>query len=129
MTPATPAVDATALGAYLRALRDERASDLHLHPGAAPHLRVRGRLRPLSTPALSPGEVRGLLGQVLTSAHWARFNATGAVDVAWSHAPIGRFRVSVWEAERGTTATFRLIPEILPDTSELEIPVAVQALA
>jgi twitching motility protein PilT len=115
--------------AVLQPLRDDRASDLHLKVGAAPHLRVDGTLRAVAGPPLTPTDVEAVVGHLVPAGRRVRAEAEGEADFAWSVPGLGRFRVHL-QRQRGTwSLVLRKVAVGLPEVSRLLIPDVVLAQA
>lgn len=105
-----------------------RASDLHLIAGIAPHIRVDGRLIPVSTyPALSKEDIESMVFSILTPAQKELLINKKALDFSYGYGggdygDIGRFRINVYH-QRGTMATAaRLLPPKVKTIEELLLP-------
>src|SRR3546814_17108635 len=85
----------TPLDELLRHLAEVRGSDLPLKPGAAPHVRVHGQLRPTSFDAPAPGLVAALAAEILDDRRRAERAELGEAAPAVSVHGIERCRVSV----------------------------------
>ena len=106
---------------------EEGASDLHLSVGAAPVLRLHGRLVRLNRPALQADDTETLARAMATESQIDRANAEGSVDFGVSHLE-QRFRVSVYR-ERGAMAmAVRLLPRHLLTLDEIGIPDSIRQL-
>lgn len=117
------------LDQLLSYLNDVEGSDLHLKPGAVPHVRVDGQLLPAPFERVEPGVVEALAAEVLDDDRRAQLDATGEVSSGLSRAGLGRYRVAV-HRQRGSMAMVvrRVAPEI-PVLDELGLPVQVERFA
>src|SRR3546814_1330172 len=97
----------TPLDELLRHLAVVRGSDLHLKPGAAPHVMVGGQLRPTSFDAPAPGLVESLAAEILDDRRRAELAELGEAASAVSVPGIGRFRVAV-HRQRGSLAMVKI---------------------
>jgi twitching motility protein PilT len=95
---------------------DRRASDLHITAGAAPMLRVRGRLTPMDGyPILTPTDTREIVYSILSDGQRQRFENNWQIDFAYQIPGKGRFRVNAYFQRSAVGAAFRLIPfEVVP---------------
>ncbi len=118
---------ATALAAFAAAAVQNHASDLHLVPGAAPRLRVDGRLRAMRTDPL-PGATNEAIARATMpeplSAAWAREGAGSrlSVDFSVDLPPHGRFRVHAFFQRLGPQVALRLVPGRIRTAEELALP-------
>ncbi|MBP8087736.1 MAG: twitching motility protein PilT, partial [Polaromonas sp.] len=106
-----------------------QASDLHLAAGMPPMLRVHGLIEALDWPVQSQSDVAALLSQVMTAQQRELFAQTLELDLAWTHAVLGRFRVNAFMQSRGAAAVFRCIPAAVPALASLGAPAVLAELA
>ncbi|MCF5052788.1 PilT/PilU family type 4a pilus ATPase [Pseudomonas syringae] len=86
------------------------ASDLHLSAGVAPMLRIDGEVWPLDWPVLLPSHVVDLLSPLLNQHQQKDFETSLDTDFAFELPGVARFRVNVFQQDRGMGAVFRTIP-------------------
>ncbi|MGL4943860.1 MAG: type IV pilus twitching motility protein PilT [Thermoguttaceae bacterium] len=110
---------------YYRACVKELASDLHLKVGRAPHLRVRGDLRPLNRGPIEDEEMTRLILPTMDERNRRILNETGGADfshqcdvdgVAW------RFRVNVLTQMGHLGLVARRINNQIPPLEKLHLP-------
>ena len=107
----------------LTRMAHERASDVHLSPGFAPALRVRGRIVGLSEYGLlTPQHTRDVAYSILNDDQRKRFESRKQIDLAYAVPGVARFRVNVFFQRGSISAAFRLIPHGIPKLSELGLP-------
>jgi len=106
------------------------ASDLHLKVGAPPMVRLNGLLRPLErAQKLNQEAVVQLASSVMSPAKKTEFKERREVDLAYSAAGMGRFRVNIF-MQRGTVgAVFRVIPVKILTLEELLLPKVLEKLS
>src|SRR4051794_21597102 len=108
---------------------DRRASDLHLTAGAAPTIRVRGRLTPLEDyPVLSTTDTREIVYAILSNDQRQRLENDWQLDFAYTIPGKARFRVNAYFQRAAIGAAFRLIPFEIVGIDELGLPPAVHEL-
>ncbi len=118
----------------LQAAVSADASDLHLSSGVAPHIRVRGELRPLAgTAAISAGEMESILRAHLSPRQQETLSSRGDLDTAISFGGDGpdqlRFRASVFHQSGSLAAAIRLVPSDIPELDDLGLPQVVNRFA
>jgi twitching motility protein PilT len=124
-----PAVGNVDMRTLLQVAVQYGASDIHLSVGSPPIFRINGRLGPLETDKLTPGDVRRLLFSLLTHAQREQFELERELDFAVSVTGKHRFRVNA-HYQRGTVAVaMRLIPNSVPEMGTLGLPPIVKELA
>lgn len=119
----------TQLAELLSHLNEVRGSDLHLKPGALPHVRVDGQLRPAPFDALAPGAVEALVDTILDESRKADLAATGQTSSGLSVPGLGRFRVAVHRQRGSLAMAVRRVPPEVPKLEELGLPVQVDRFA
>jgi twitching motility protein PilT len=117
------------IDSFLRLVLDQRASDLHFHAGAVPLIRHDGDLVPLPFRVLGADETRRFVLEIMTDEQRVSFDTEGEIDFAYELADVGRFRVNVLNQLRGPGAVFRIIPQRIPTTEELKLPLSLRKLA
>src|SRR3954451_4800335 len=100
----------------------EGASDLHLTAGSPPLIRIRGQLRTLDTPKLTPQAVREIAHSILTDDQRKWLENDWQIDFAYSLPGAARFRVNAYFQRASIGAAFRLIPSDMPRLDSLGLP-------
>ena len=86
------------------------ASDLHLHVGRPPTLRLHGRLRPLETKVLTPEDTVALMKAITPERGQQELQEQGGTDFGFEFGTAGRFRTAVFQQRGMISLTLRLIP-------------------
>lgn len=121
--------DAMDIHALLKYTIDYKASDLHITVGTPPIMRQNGMLVKIGEESLRPQDTQSIIKQLLTPTQLDVLADKGEVDVSFSLAGVGRFRVNVFK-QRGTLAVaLRLVASKIPAPEELGLPFAVTQLA
>jgi twitching motility protein PilT len=103
-----------------------RASDLHLTAGAAPSVRVRGRLTPMDGyPRMTPTDTRETVYSILSNDQRQKLETDWQLDFAYSIPGVARFRVNAYFQRSAIGAAFRAIPAEIVDIDSLGLPTAV----
>jgi len=118
------------LNDILRIAVKGNASDIHLKAGLPPLFRVDGALVPLKNgERLQPENLANILQAIMTPGQVAHFDKNHEVDLAYSIAGLGRFRVNAF-MQRGTIGiVFRVIPFGVKTIEELDLPKVVERVA
>ncbi len=106
----------------------KNGSDLHLHVGRPPVVRMHGRLRALETEVLTPEDTAGLMRSITSDRHQRELDEVGSADFGFSFQDKARFRVAVFKARGNVSLSLRLIPSRLMSLSEIGLPVTVESL-
>jgi len=110
------------LDALLRQVVDRGASDLHLHGGSRPRIRVDGTLRELAPTVLSQEQVTAIIRAALPEALQAKLAADGQVDFVHDLPGVGRFRANAYRQQRGLDLVLRAVPPRPPTLESLGLP-------
>lgn len=94
------------------------ASDIHLHAGLAPLIRVNGKLIPVSDKRLTPQFTQSLIEIICDPKSKATLEEKQQVDLAYSVPGLARFRVNIFKQRGSFSAVLRVINA---DSSVLQI--------
>jgi twitching motility protein PilT len=100
----------------------QRASDLHLSAELPPMIRVDGELRRLQMPALDQKAILSLVYDIMNDQQRKIFESDLEIDFAVHLPDLARFRVNVFNHERGAGAVFRTIPQRIMTLDDLGLP-------
>ncbi len=113
---------------YLAMAIQAGASDLHLSPGAAPTMRLHGKMTPVTHEVLSAEDVRELVLGALKDTQRARLEQELELDFSMEVDHIGRFRGNACFCMGRIEGNFRFIPDQIPDLTQLGHGPTVQSL-
>ncbi len=106
------------------------ASDIHLKAGLPPLFRVDGVLVPLRNGERNtPEALNQIVNQIMTPGQRAHFEKHHEVDLAYSIAGLGRFRVNTFMQRGMVGIVFRVIPFGVKNIEQLELPKIVERVA
>ena len=107
----------------LKRMVEKKSSDLILRVGTSPVLRIDGSLFPQpDMVALTGDDLQKIFETIASPDQRATFSREYELDLAYSIAGVGRFRVNVMK-QRGTLGfTFRLVPFDIPSIDDLKLP-------
>ncbi|MGA3067670.1 MAG: type IV pilus twitching motility protein PilT [Tepidisphaeraceae bacterium] len=105
-----------------------KASDVHLHAGCPPLLRIDTVIQAASSPALN-AESTARIAKILMGEHrWSEFEQKRDMDFSHDSPGLGRFRVNA-HFQRGTVAlAIRIIDSHVRQLAELHLPEIVEKL-
>jgi twitching motility protein PilT len=113
----------------LKAMVENKASDLHVRIGIPPTFRIHGELKKLYDIKITYQLMDGFLSEIMNQSQKEHFENTKECDFALSARELGRFRVNVFR-QRGTPAiVFRHINSKIPKFDSLNLPEIVLTLA
>ncbi|WP_019894167.1 type IV pilus twitching motility protein PilT [Hydrogenovibrio halophilus] len=101
---------------------EQNASDLHLSAGMPPMLRQDGDVRSLDAEQLSAKAVHEMTYDIMTDAQRKLFERDWEIDFSFELPEVARFRVNVFQQNRGIGAVFRVIPSKVLSLSDLNAP-------
>ena len=104
------------------------ASDLHLHVGRPPTLRLNGRLRPLETKVLEPEDTMQLMRAITPERNQEEFQEVGSTDFGFEFSEQARFRTAVFRQRGQVSISLRLIPTKLMNFEEIGLPPIISQL-
>ena len=94
------------------------ASDIHLHVGLQPMIRLNGKLVPVSENKLTPKFTDALVDIVCNEKQKQVFLEENQVDLAYSVSGLARFRVNLFRQRGSVSAVLRVINS---DSSQLQV--------
>jgi len=106
----------------------QNASDLHLHVGRPPTLRIYGRLRPIKTKVLDPEDTIALMKAITPERCQQELQEQGSTDFGFEYGTAGRFRTAVFQQRGNISLTLRLIPSKILSFDEIGLPRFTKAL-
>ncbi|WP_068555241.1 type IV pilus twitching motility protein PilT [Thermotalea metallivorans] len=106
-----------------------KASDLHITVAVPPVLRINGKLEQLDFPSLTPKDTDALVQQLLTEKQLWELDENGEIDLSYSNAGLGRFRVNVYKQRGSYGMAFRVVALTIPTMESLGLPLVLQDLA
>lgn len=105
------------------------ASDLHVSVGFPPILRIHGELFPIAgVEPVTPEQIEAGLVSILTKNQHDMFTENLELDFSLELPQKGRFRVNLFRQKSHPSLSFRLIPNIIPQLSDLGFPKVVQRI-
>src|SRR5437588_12244003 len=113
----------------LLAVIERNASDLHIVAGAAPSIRLRGKVTALEGfPKLSSQDTQEIVYSILNDDQRKRLERDLQLDFAYAIPNVGRFRVNAYRQRAALGAAFRRIPTEIPPLESLGLPPVVHEL-
>ncbi len=107
---------------YLKSLKANGGSDLHLKAGANVRLRVNGTLRLLGNEVMTADDMVMLAEDILTMERFEALKKDKNLDFTYVLDETSRFRVNYFHQMDGYSAVFRIIPVEIPSLEELKLP-------
>lgn len=108
---------------YLEYMTERGASDLHMSSGEEPSLRVDGDIERFGEDdgdsKLNKDELREMIYEIMDEEQQAGFEENGDADLSYALPGVGRFRVNVFNQNRGIGTILRRIPEEVMSMKQL----------
>jgi len=98
------------------------ASDLHLSAGLPPMIRVDGDIRRINVPLLDNKTVHNMIYDIMNDRQRKDFEEFFETDFSFEIPGLARFRVNVFNHNRGVGGVFRTIPSTILTLEELGCP-------
>jgi twitching motility protein PilT len=123
-------MDQTQFLGLLKAAVQYKASDVHLHPGMPPGLRVKGDVINVKFPPLTDADFKVILGVLFSGKH-AGVNAADLKEYDGSFEVQGlcRFRFNVFRYKGKLAAILRIISSEIPTIESLNMPPVLTKIA
>jgi len=98
------------------------ASDLHMSSGEPPMIRIHGDMTRIKMPELGDREVQAMVYDIMNDTQRKLFEEHMELDFSFALGDIARFRVNVFNQNRGVSAVFRVIPTEVFTLDQLKCP-------
>ena len=112
----------------LKFAKERGASDIHIAAGAAPGLRIDGKIVRVKMDKLKSEDSRRICYSVLKDHQKAMFEQAKELDFSFEVKGVARFRANYYFSKSTVAGAFRQVPVKIPDFRELGLPDYVQAL-
>ena len=107
----------------LRTMVAQRASDIHLHAGVPPHMRIDGSLKPFEgAPNLTPQQVEQIALAMMSGAQRELFLHRHELDFAFTIPSVARFRCNAFRQRGSVGIVMRVVGEVVPSFETLGLP-------
>jgi len=107
----------------IRAVLTEGASDLHLCAESTPVIRIDGELKSVAgTTSWSRERIRRVIESFVPAEMLQAFEKDLELDLAFSVGDVARFRVNIFQDQRGLGAALRIIPTEIKSVAQLGLP-------
>jgi twitching motility protein PilT len=110
----------------LEAMVENGASDLHIHVGRSPSLRVNGTIVSIDGTPLTVDDAKALVLGVVPPSHLGRLDADGGCDFAFSFRQKTRLRVNAFRSHAGYGMVLRLLPSKMFTLEQLRLPAVIK---
>jgi twitching motility protein PilT len=118
----------TPLQLLVRQAIEAGASDLYLHSGEVPFVRVAGELRGLESSPVEHQSLAEELQEMLSGGQWEVLSRDGEVNLSLTFEGGYRLRVNVFRGSKGVCASMRLVAPAARGLRELNLPLSASSL-
>lgn len=108
---------------------EKSASDLHISAGLPPMLRIDGDLERLDYPTITTETAHILLHDCMDESQQKIFHQQHEIDFALDVADLSRFRVNIFQQQRGLAGAFRVVADKIPSLEQLALPNILREIA
>lgn len=108
---------------------EHKASDIHISAGEPPMIRIDGAIKRIDVPKLEPKQVNELLYSVMNEKQQKQFETEWDVDFSIKIDDLARFRVNLFQQDRGMGGVFRVIPTKVLTIEDLGLPEHFKSIA
>ncbi len=112
----------------VEAMIENGASDLHIHVGRSPCLRVNGDIVAIEGPDLTEAEVKQFVLTIVPPGQLAGLEREGGCDFAFTFGTRARLRVNAFRGHGGYGMVLRLLPSAMLTLEQLRLPPVVKDL-
>ena len=112
----------------LKFAKDRGASDIHIAAGAAPGLRIDGKIVRVKMDKLTGEDARRICYSVLNDHQKAKFEQHKELDFSFEVKGVARFRANYYFSKNTVSGAFRQVPVKIPDFRTLGLPEYLMAL-
>ncbi len=109
----------------LKQAKEMGASDIHITVGLPPRVRLHGGLVDLPYPKLTPEDTEKLTDSLMDEKDQKILKENGEVDLAYSSAESGRYRVNVFKQRGSRACALRTVNTVIPAPEVLGVPESV----
>jgi len=97
-------------------------TDIHLCPGAKPHVRINSSLEALEDYILSVEHIEGIIAELLDSRQFEDLKKSRTLSFTFAINNLGRFRCSVYSQRGSFAITIRFMPHEIPAFEAMGLP-------
>ncbi len=107
---------------YLTILAEKDGSDLYLSIGAPPSAKFHGKLKPIGNVPLASAQMKDIAYAIMDEEQCIEFERELEMNLAYSIAGVGRFRVNIFKQQNEISLVARYIVTEIPDLKSLGLP-------
>ena len=112
----------------LKLMSEKSASDIYMSANTPILIKIHGQILQLSDQLVSPTQIRGLLGELLSPQQLEALEDSGELNVGVALDGVGSFRLSAFRQRGSIAAVIRCIPKEVPQLDTLGLPALLSGL-
>ena len=116
------------ISAYLKFMVEKNASDLFFSVGAPVNVKIEGDTKHIGEEPLTSVDVRQLAYSIMSDDKKSSYEGDLELNMAFSVAKLGRFRVNVYRQRGETAMVIRYIKSNIPSIESLSLPAILKEL-
>lgn len=105
------------------------ASDVHITVASPPVMRVNGKLIRMFDNPLLPEDTKRIILEILTPEQKQSFEEKGEIDISYSTAGLGRFRINIYKQRGSYSMALRVVALSIPTLEQLRLPKIIAELS
>ncbi|HEY5738898.1 MAG TPA: PilT/PilU family type 4a pilus ATPase [Gammaproteobacteria bacterium] len=113
---------------YLKVMVEKQASDLYFVTGAAPNIKIQGSTAAIAKNPFQAGQVQKLAYSLLTDEQIRDFEINRELNLGFTLADVGRFRVNIFIQRSEVSMVIRYIKWDIPTIEELGLPAVLKQI-
>jgi twitching motility protein PilU len=110
------------ISAYLKFMVEKNASDLFFSVGAPVNVKIEGDTRHIGNDSLNSADMRQLAYSIMNDEQISAFEGNLELNMAFSVADLGRFRVNIYRQRGEVAMVVRYIKSNIPSIDSLGLP-------
>lgn len=107
---------------YLRYMIEHDGSDVYLTSGAAPSVKIQGKMTKINDKVFDKGEVKEIAYSIMSEEQRHEFDNSPEMNLAIAEEGIGRFRVNIFQQRNEVGMVIRNIKTEIPQMESLGLP-------
>ena len=113
---------------YLKYMIEHDGSDVYLSTGAAPSVKLQGKMTTINDNILQPGEVKQIAYSIMDDDQIRDFEKSPEMNLAIAEEDVGRFRVNIFQQRNEVGMVIRNIKTEIPQMETLGLPMTLRDL-
>lgn len=113
---------------FFQLMVDKKASDLFLSVGAVPFIKIEGKMQPAGPHKIKSTDMAKIVPAILSENQRKEFDQTWELNIGYSLAGVGRFRINIFRQRGEIALVARYIQGEIPSLESLHLPPILQSI-